>query len=280
MSDVPTILAILGGILLLLALLGGGLTVREFSVPTLPGRMRVILLPAGLVFIALGIWLSLPGSTQIALLGSSGGEQPAASTGASPAASNPTALSVEAPAEVPITTPVPAIAEWVDRFEEAGPLWSNGDDQGSTIEWGIDNGRTHGGSGSARVDYNFLEGGWGDCWVEDSARRDWSSGEGISFWLYNDNPNLRFGLWIQLGEVDHRSAFAASYTLPPGNDGNWTQVMLPWSAFTRADWGEPGGVMEFDPSIVVLYGFSFNVAAENGSQQGSLWIDDVGLYTR
>ena len=57
----------------------------------------------------------------------------------------------------------------------------------------------------------------------------------------------------------------------------WTQVVLPWQAFERAEWADTTGLQEIDPARMVGYGF--NVDAGESSVRGALWIDDVRLYT-
>jgi len=283
MSDVPAILAILGCILLLLSILGGGLTVKEVSVPVVPARMRAVLLPAGLLFLGLGIWLFLPESTRSLVLRPSSAPAPSV---APPAAGQPEAISTvvpiqptnASPAEVISTQPPPAaVAEWLYRFEGTANLWSNPDNRGSTMQCVQDNNQAHAGSRSARIDLDLVSGGWGDCWVEDSTVRDWSHGEALSFWVRTDHPRTQLTVWIQVGRVDERTGFEVVFDLPAESLDGWTQVTLPWSRFTRSIYGEQGDLEVFDPSIVVLIGYS--VLLPDGQGKVSVWIDDVALLT-
>ena len=274
MSDVPTILTILGCILLLLSILGGGLTVKEVSIPVVPARVRVVLLPAGLLFLALGIWLFLPESTRSLVVGPSSAPAPAAAPTTAPL--QPT---IAPPAGLVATEPPPAaiIVEWLYRFEETTTLWLNPDDRGSSMQCVQDSNQAHAGSRSARIDIDLVPGGWGDCWVEDPALRDWSHGEGISFWVRTDHPDTRLTVWIQIGMVEYRSPFEVGFDLPPESLNGWMQVTLPWSRFALADYAEPGGLMVFDPSVVVLMGYSIRLP--EGEGKVSVWIDDVALVT-
>lgn len=58
MMDVATVIAILGSVLFVLALLGGGIALKEISIPPIPGKLRVVLFPLGAALIASGVWLS------------------------------------------------------------------------------------------------------------------------------------------------------------------------------------------------------------------------------
>ena len=140
-----------------------------------------------------------------------------------------------------------------------------------------DSNQAHAGSRSARIDLDLVPSGWGDCWVEDSAVRDWSHGAALSFWVRTDRPGTRLPVWIQIGTVEHRTPFEVAFDLPAECLNGWTQVTLPWSRFAYAPWAKPGELEVFDPSIVVLMGYS--VALPSGEGKVSVWIDDVALVT-
>ncbi len=269
MSNVPAILTIIGGLMLLIALLGGGLSIKEVSIPVVPNHTRVILLPVGLVFLALGVWLFLPESSRPEL-----GSPSARSTAS-------TAAPAQAePARAEPATPVPSgpvVVEWLYRFEEPDNLWFNPDDRGSTMDCVRDSDQIHAGSWSARMDLELVAGGWGDCWVEDPAVRDWSHADGVSFWVRTDHADTRLIAWIQNGTVDHRWPFEASFPLPAEALNAWTRITLPWSRFALADYAEPGSPSTFSPSDVVLMGYSVHV--ETAAAGVSVWIDDVALVT-
>jgi hypothetical protein len=58
MYDTATILVIFGSLLFILALLGGGITVKEIKVPPIQSRIRIFLYPVSIAFIVGGVWLS------------------------------------------------------------------------------------------------------------------------------------------------------------------------------------------------------------------------------
>jgi len=59
MLNVPTIIAIIGGILFLLGLTGGGFEVRETKMPLMSAGARILSVFAGLGFLGIATWLSL-----------------------------------------------------------------------------------------------------------------------------------------------------------------------------------------------------------------------------
>jgi len=59
MIQVPTVIVALGALLFLMALLGGGFTLKEVSLPAISSGLRIILVPISLIMMALGVWLSL-----------------------------------------------------------------------------------------------------------------------------------------------------------------------------------------------------------------------------
>jgi len=62
MAQVPTVIVVLGAILFLLGILGGGISLKEISLPPVSTKLRLVLVPMSLAMMAFGVWLSLGGT--------------------------------------------------------------------------------------------------------------------------------------------------------------------------------------------------------------------------
>jgi hypothetical protein len=62
---VPVIIAIIGGIALLIGLLGGGVEVEKLKIPRLPVQVRIFLSIVGIVCIGVAAWLFISGEQKL-----------------------------------------------------------------------------------------------------------------------------------------------------------------------------------------------------------------------
>jgi hypothetical protein len=190
---------------------------------------------------------------------------PAPPTPAQPA---PTAGAEPGIAEDTATTGATVVADW-----EAGNDWeAYGDGQGSSVVSERDAAVAHGGTASLRIAYDILSEGWGDCDTSFEEPQDWSGSDGLEMWLRADAPGQEIGVALLCGDIESPTPFFAWLETPAEGEGDWTQVLLPWASFSRAEWAEEGGPAELDPGRVVGLGFSFDPG------EGTLWVDDVALY--
>ncbi len=122
MTQVPTVIVALGGLLFLMALLGGGITLKEISLPTISPGLRIILIPISLVMMALGIWLSLGSPLP-------GGGQPA-SQGVAPT------MAGAAPIQPAQVEPTRTSAAASIPYQSSGPLIYEEDfEDGFAVGW-------------------------------------------------------------------------------------------------------------------------------------------------
>ena len=197
-----------------------------------------------------------------------------------PAAPTPTAEQVE-PSPTPTPMAPTPTSEGVtqppsgvmDDFESPLQDWHSSSGAGSTFECATDIGEVHGGTASLRLSYDIAPDGWGDCGRSFESLQDWSSGTGLSLWLRSDEAGQWVTLMLFAGEFDNPTPFEVRLE---GKEG-WTQVVLPWADFRRAEWADEGGLSEVDPTRVL--GYAFSVDAGETSTKGILWIDDLSLFT-
>jgi hypothetical protein len=177
------------------------------------------------------------------------------------------------------TEPPPSIAPspttgLIDDFESAADYWETDAEAGSTVECGADTGTARGGATSLGIHYSIAPDGWGDCGHFFESSQDWSNGTALSLWLRSDE-----GEWITLmlfsGDLDDPTPFEVAFEIAAESAGDWVQSVFPWTEFARAEWADDGGLAELDPARMTGYGFS--VGAGEARNEGTLWVDDVGL---
>lgn len=153
----------------------------------------------------------------------------------------------------------------------------DGFESGSTSRWGTmgDAGSTitrsavsPGGQGSyaMRVDYSIAS--WGGINANHvSAPEDWSTHQGLEFWLSGTGS----GNIIRLEILDNRGPGSTSdtserweYRIRDDFSG-WRQFSVPWSSFTRrTDW-QPAGAPNDGFTLTDVWGYNFSPLSGTGS---------------
>jgi hypothetical protein len=153
------------------------------------------------------------------------------------------------------------------------PWEAYGDDTGSTVQFSLDAEVMHGGAASLRVEYDVVDGGWGDFMRSFDPPQDWSSGNGISLWLRSDGAGQPLALVLLTGEPENPAPFMAYFDIPQESVQDWTQLTFAWTDFELAGWADTSGPTDFDATQAVALGLNF------GPGQGVLWVDEVALAT-
>jgi hypothetical protein len=105
------------------------------------------------------------------------------------------------------------------------------------------------------------------CGRDVTATEKWMAADGLRFVWRSDAPDLRFGVILSVSDTP----FETILTTP---DDEWTEITLPWSVFTRADWAD-GDVTVFDPAQVTA--FAVSVGDWEHPQQATLSLDAIQL---
>jgi len=202
----------------------------------------------------------------------------------------------EAPPAVPTPTPTTAAAEATpttspsptpsssegDTAKPAGVIedWEGenwweayGDGQGSTVSQVLDTAIAHGGQASLRIEYDIVAEGWGDCGTSFEEAQDWRAGDGIELWLRADAAGQPVELVLFSGMAEMPTPFIALWETSAESVDGWMRVNLPWHSFERAEWADEGGLGELDAGRITGLGFNFVPG------KGTLWVDDMALYT-
>ena len=133
-------------------------------------------------------------------------------------------------------------------------------------------------SQSLQLDFDIPPGGWGTCVKNFETPQDWSRSSGVLFYLYSVQPDVVMHVDLFFGSEDKRETYSAELVIPSNANKTWTEIRLVWNDFQRVDWEEDAG-QQFDQADAVS-GFAFGFPEiANGSNTGTLWIDDVQLFT-
>ena len=172
------------------------------------------------------------------------------------------------PAEGSTTKPAGVIEDW-----EGENWWdSYGDGDKSTVVAEVDTVTFHGGAASLRVEYNISAEGWGDTGTSFEQPQDWSGGNGLSLWVHADAPALLI-LVLFAGDPETPTAFETELALSEAQVDGWSEVLLPWEAFTLAPWNDNPGLKTLDPAHITGIDFNFTPG------KGTFWVDDITLFS-
>ena len=146
-----------------------------------------------------------------------------------------------------------------------------GAEEGSTMTCTRDEEMVHSGSAALRITFDIQLHGWGDCGQH--AVKDWSSGAGLSLWIRSAEKEQTITLVVFSGSEEGPTPFEAQLHVTP----EWTEVVLLWASFELAPWADESGLEEVDPARMT--GYAFSIVAEEEARKGTLWIDDVTLFS-
>ncbi|MBN1262019.1 MAG: hypothetical protein JXB35_15170 [Anaerolineae bacterium] len=191
----------------------------------------------------------------------------AAGPAAPPEAPTPT-LAAEPP-ERPEdeSQPPAAVTGLVDDFE-ADFLWEGDGGEGATFECAPGD-AAHSGATALHLQYAIPAGGWVGCGRYYDTLPDWRGADGISLWQRAGAPGLRVTLMAFAGDPEAPTPFQFDFLATE----TWEPVAVAWTALTRAEWADEGGLAVFDPARVT----GIYLLLEEG--EGHLWVDDVALFS-
>ncbi|MBL7062782.1 MAG: CIA30 family protein [Anaerolineae bacterium] len=185
---------------------------------------------------------------------------------------------VEQTTQPPLPVAPPPMAGLIDDFESTADHWeASTDGTGSTVECSPDTGSAHSGAASLRVHYSMAPDGWGDCGRYFESPQDWNGSAGLSLWLHSDQAGQWVTLMLLAGDPAGPTPFETYFETTAESTEGWSQFVFPWADFVRAEWADEGGLAELDPARVT--GFGFSLGAGETRNEGTLWVDDIGLVT-
>jgi hypothetical protein len=168
-------------------------------------------------------------------------------------------------------------AEWIDDFETGGynlgTEWEYymGAEAGTQIQCAPAAGNSHNGSSALEIAFEVPAEGWATCIQQYSEAQDWSAADGVTFYASAEPTNLPYDVHLYVGWNETLETYVAHVE----GAAQWTQVDLPWDAFTRVAW-EPNGGATFTAADQIS-GLGFGFEGDPSAYQGTLWADDIRL---
>lgn len=167
----------------------------------------------------------------------------------------------------------------LDDFEGAAPDGTNGweaywdESTPTNLECAQEEGTGTAGN-SLRLDYQVAPYSWGTCGLSYDDPQDWSAADGLSFSVRTANAGNILHVDLYAEGSSGRESFVYLLPLSSEMDGNWTEVAVPWSSFTRVEWEENPG--EPFRGADRVSGLAIGFGTEDEEIQGTVWIDDLG----
>ena len=122
------------------------------------------------------------------------------------------------------------------------------------------------------IGWNTTSGGWGAIGQNQDPQLDWSSYDGVRFWMKGSDNGGSFNFEVQTDNGDGSTAMAHGSAITDDTDG-WTLVSVPFSSLTNGyDWNAGGA--DLDLTKVKAFLFSGFVGSDNGGAK----IDQFQLY--
>ena len=169
----------------------------------------------------------------------------------------------------------------IDNFEGAPPAGTSGwegyfqDNADTEIICATDNQAAYSGAASLQFEFDLAANSWATCGFYLDNVQDWSTGQGISFYLRADRAGIPFDVDLYGGSPSGRTTYVLHSETPPGSESDWMLIEIRWPDILRAEWEENPGTL-FDPAGVT--GFSIGLSTpETERISGTIWLDDLSL---
>jgi hypothetical protein len=193
----------------------------------------------------------------------------------------PTDVPAGSATQAPVAPPPSGTSSMLDDFEAGAPAGTTGwesyfqDGADTKLTCQKDSAVAHIGSAALRFQFDVQANTWATCGFYFDNVQNWSSGQGISFYLRSDQAGLPLEIDLYGGTPGGRTTSIFRTTTPAESVDSWTLVEIPWSAIVRAEWEENAGA-SFEPAQVT--GFSIGLATpETQRIRGSVWLADLSL---
>ena len=175
-------------------------------------------------------------------------------------------------------------ASLIDNFEAGNPPGTNGWesfwDEGTptSMHCAAETGSVNNGGFALYLDFNVAPEAWATCAIFYDSAQNWSSGEGISFYLHAAQIGLVFNVDLYAGNDNEEETYLYTIEAPPESANGWILISLRWEDFHRADWEAGAGTPFAKPDQIMGMAFGFDTY-EGTSNTGKLWVDDLSLLS-
>jgi hypothetical protein len=199
-----------------------------------------------------------------------------------PPALNPTTSAPTETALQPNVSLTPSAAIGViDNFEGGAPTGTGGwegyfqDNTSTKLACAPESGNAHDGAAALKFDFDVAKNSWATCGFYYDTTRNWSAGQGISFYVRADRAGIPFDVDLYGGNPGGRTTYAYHTQTPSGSESGWVLVEIPWGSILRVEWEDNTGT-PFNPAEVT--GFSIGLSSpEKTRLAATIWLDDLSL---
>jgi hypothetical protein len=207
--------------------------------------------------------------------------QPVVQATSAPLPVEPTAEAAPVETQPALAVEAPVVGGVVDDFEAGPPEGSAGWeafwDEGSqtSLTCAPASGVVHTGSAALHANFSVQPGSWATCSLFYNVARDWSSADGLAFYLRASQPALVFDVIAHRGTPESLSTYAFTLETTQEMVADWVYVELPWDRLLRVAWeDEPGAPV--DPAHITGVALGFNTYPD-APNVGEIWVDDLAL---
>jgi len=202
-------------------------------------------------------------------------EQPTATQAAAEALPTETPPT-EAPVEG-VTQPLALIDDFESVLAETDgwqPFWDEA--TATTIRCAPNSSAAHRGNQSLNIDFDVTANSWATCALSFGQPRDWSTWQGVSFYLHASQPALVFNVDIYKNTPQGTETYEVAIETPPESVDGWVPFTISWEQLTRVAWETNGGTPLNDPAQVDGLAFGFSTYPDTNNT-GVIWIDELEL---
>jgi hypothetical protein len=175
----------------------------------------------------------------------------------------------------------PANTGSIDDFEGPPPAGTSGwegyfqENTDTKLSCAPESGNAYNGVGSLKFKFDVAASSWASCGFYFDSVKNWSSGQGIVFYLRADKAGVPFDVNLYGGSPGGHTTYVYHATTPQDSAGTWTRMEIPWGEIRRAEWEENAGT-SFNPAEVT--GFSLGLSTPEQERIGAtLWVDNLFL---
>ena len=173
-------------------------------------------------------------------------------------------------------------ANLIDNFEADNPPGTNGwepfwdEATPTSMHCASETGMANSGSRSLILDFDVSPNAWATCALFYENSQDFSAGEGLTFFMYANEPGLLFDVDVYAGSPEARETYLYTIESPAESAQGWVPFSLYWTDFHRADWEENSGQPFGKPDEITGFAFGMNTFPD-APNTGTIWIDDLSL---
>jgi hypothetical protein len=207
--------------------------------------------------------------------------QPVVQATSAPLPVEPTAEAAPVETQPALAVEAPVVGGVVDDFEAGPPegsagweaFWEEGSQ--TSLTCAPASGVVHTGSAALHANFSVQPGSWATCSLFYNVARDWSSADGLAFYLRASQPALVFDVIAHRGTPESLSTYAFTLETTQEMVADWVYVELPWDRLLRVAWeDEPGAPV--DPAHITGVALGFNTYPD-APNVGEIWVDDLAL---